>query len=84
MTVVSRLGLAGSLDWVGLIFDRFRDAVCTHPDSSTRFVNLENGEFNFESLWLAAPRWAGTGGFRDGALIAERAHALALASLLSA
>ena len=50
MTVVSRLGLAGSLDWVGLIFDRFRDAVCTHPDSSTRFVNLENGEFNFESL----------------------------------
>ena len=60
--VVSRLGLAGSLGWVRLILDRFRDAVCTHPDSSTPFVNLENDEFNFESL---DSQRRGGGGFRN-------------------
>ena len=57
-----RLGLAGSLGWVRLILDRFRDAVCTHPDSLTPFVNRENDEFNFESL---DSQRRGGGGFRN-------------------
>ena len=39
--VVSRLGLAVSLGWVRLILDRFRDAVCTHPDSSDPLLTLK-------------------------------------------
>ena len=79
-SAVTRLGLAGSLGWVRLILDRFRDAVCTHPDSSTPIVNLKNDEFNFESL---DSQRRGGGGFRN-ALMVERARALALASLLNA
>ena len=52
--VVSRIGLAGSLGWVRLILDRFRDAACPHPDSSSPFIDLGVGEFNFESLVLSA------------------------------
>ena len=48
--VVSRIGLAGSLGWVRLILDRFRDAVCPHPDSSSPFIDLGVDEFNFESF----------------------------------
>jgi hypothetical protein len=48
--VVSRVGLAGSLGWVRLILDRFRDAVCPHPDSSSPFIDLGVDEFNFESF----------------------------------
>ncbi len=48
--VVSRIGLAGSLGWVRLIFDRFRDAACPHPDSPSPFIGLGVGEFNFESF----------------------------------
>ena len=48
--VVSRIGLAGSLGWVRLILDRFRDAVCPHPDSSSSFIDLGADEFNFESF----------------------------------
>ena len=48
--VVSRVGLAGSLGWVRLILDRFRDAVCPHPDSSSPFIDLAVDEFNFESF----------------------------------
>ena len=44
--VGSRIGLAGSLGRVRLIF---RDAVCPHPDSSSPFIGLGVGEFNFES-----------------------------------
>ena len=48
--VVSRIGLAGSLGWVRLILDRFRDAACPHPDSSFPFIDLGVDEFNFESF----------------------------------
>ena len=48
--VVSRLGLAGSLGWVRLILDRFRDAVCPHPDSFPSPFDLDVDEFNFESF----------------------------------
>ena len=48
--VVSRLGLAGSLGWVRLILDRFRDAVCPHPDSFPSPFDLDMDEFNFESF----------------------------------
>ena len=48
--VVSRIGLAGSLGWVRLILDRFRDAACPHPDSSSPFIDLGVDEFNFESF----------------------------------
>ena len=38
--VVSLIGLAGSLGWVRLILDRFRDYACPHPDSSSHFIDL--------------------------------------------
>ena len=51
--VVSRVGLAGSLGWVRLTLDRFRDAVCPHPDSSSPFIDLGLDELNFESFGSA-------------------------------
>ena len=47
--VLSRTGLAGSLGWVRLILDRFRDAACPHPDSSSPLsLALVWASFNFE------------------------------------
>ncbi len=45
--MVSRIGLAGSLGWFSLILDRYRAAACPHPDSSSPFIGLGVGEFNF-------------------------------------
>ncbi len=54
--MASRIGLAGSLGWVRLILDRFRDAACPHPDSSSPFIGPLCGRFQFRIFWFSTPK----------------------------